>query len=54
VADPEGDDLEEQHLLTLSRAEIEEALRAGEFKVMGWATATALALLVLDRAETGV
>ena len=45
VAAPDADDLEEQELLLLSRAEVESALKAGEFKVMSWATAMALALL---------
>jgi ADP-ribose pyrophosphatase len=37
-------DLEEQHLLLLTRAEVESALAAGEFKTMAWTTAIALAL----------
>ena len=45
VAEPLVDDLEEQELLTLSRAEVEDALLAGEFKVVSWATVVALALL---------
>jgi ADP-ribose pyrophosphatase len=45
VAAPASDDLEEQELLLLSRQEIETALRAGEFKVLAWATIMALALL---------
>jgi len=45
VAEPDADDLEEQQLLRLSCSEIEAALAAGEFKVLGWATAVALALL---------
>ena len=45
VTAPDADDLEEQELLLLSRAEVEAALKAGEFKVMSWATAMALALL---------
>ena len=45
VQDPIADDLEEQELLLRSRAEVETALREGEFKVMSWATAVALALL---------
>ena len=44
-----ADDLEEQELLHLSRAEIEDALAAGTFKVLPWATAVALALLRLPR-----
>jgi ADP-ribose pyrophosphatase len=49
VAEPTADDLEEQELLTLTRAEIEAALLAGEFKVMSWAAVVALALLAVDR-----
>jgi ADP-ribose diphosphatase len=48
VAEPDADDLEEQELLLLGRREVEEALLAGEFKVMSWATAVALALVALD------
>jgi len=44
VAPPNADDLEEQQLLHLSRAEVETALAAGEFKVLAWATVVALAL----------
>jgi ADP-ribose pyrophosphatase len=44
VAEIEADDLEEQQLLRLSRAEIETALAAGEFKVLAWAAVMALAL----------
>jgi ADP-ribose pyrophosphatase len=44
-----ADDLEEQELLLLSRAEVKWALRAGEFKVLAWATAIALALLEEQR-----
>ncbi len=44
VADTASDDLEEQELLRLSRAEMEAALAAGEFKVLGWAAVVALAL----------
>ena len=45
MAEPNADDLEEQELLLLSRAEIETALAAGQFKVLAWTTAIALALL---------
>jgi ADP-ribose pyrophosphatase len=40
----DADDLEEQELLLLSRAELEEALNDGEFKLLAWATIVALAL----------
>lgn len=44
VTEIDADDLEEQELLLLSRAEIEAALDAGEFKSLPWAAAVALAL----------
>lgn len=44
VAKRYADDLEEQTLLLLSRAELEAALLAGEFKLLPWVTAVALAL----------
>jgi ADP-ribose pyrophosphatase len=44
VAAPHSDDLEDQELLLLSQADIETALRAGEFKVLAWATVAAMAL----------
>lgn len=39
-----ADDLEEQELLLLSRAEVEAALTAGQFKVLPWMAIVALAL----------
>ena len=48
VGEPDADDLEEQELLMLSRAEVDAALRAGEFKVLSWAAVVALALVRLD------
>lgn len=45
VADPDADDLEEQDLLKLSRAEAEAAVARGDFKVLAWQTAMAMALL---------
>jgi ADP-ribose pyrophosphatase len=44
VAEPHSDDLEDQEILSLSRLEIENALQAGEFKVLAWVAAVALAL----------
>lgn len=44
VSQPNADDLEEQHLLQLSRAQVEAALAANEFKVLAWATVMSLAL----------
>jgi ADP-ribose pyrophosphatase len=49
VARRDADDLEQQELLTLSRAEIERALEAGEIQVQAWALNVALALRYLDR-----
>jgi ADP-ribose pyrophosphatase len=54
VAEPDADDLEEQELLTLSRAEVEAALLAGEFKVLSWATVVALALVTMGSDPDGV
>lgn len=45
VKDVNADDLEEQEMVLLERAEVEAALRAGAFKVLPWATVMALALL---------
>jgi ADP-ribose pyrophosphatase len=44
VTAPDADDLEEQELLLLTRAEMAAALAAGEFKVLAWAAVVALAL----------
>jgi ADP-ribose pyrophosphatase len=49
VAKTKSDDLEEQHLLLMNRAELEAALTKGEFKVLAWATTVVLALRFLDR-----
>lgn len=43
------DDLEEQHLLLLSQAEMEAALEAGEIKILAWAAAVAFALRKLQQ-----
>jgi len=45
VVEPDADDLEEQNLLHLSRAEVEAAVARGAFKVLPWQTVMALALL---------
>ena len=42
------DDLEDQELLSLTRAQVQTALAATEFKVLAWATAVALALLYMN------
>lgn len=48
VAEPAADDLEEQVLLAMTRAEIERALSSGDFKVLSWAATVALSLRYLD------
>jgi ADP-ribose pyrophosphatase len=48
VTSPSADDLEEQELLLLSRADLEHALGEGEFKVLAWAAAVALGLRRLE------
>jgi ADP-ribose pyrophosphatase len=45
VSDPDADDLEDQQMLFLSRAEVEAAVARGAFKVLPWQTVMALALL---------
>jgi ADP-ribose pyrophosphatase len=45
------DDLEEQELITLTVEEAHEALARGDFKVLSWTTAIALALLALERVD---
>lgn len=49
----DADDLEEQQILLLSRAEVSAALLRGEFRVLPWATAVALALARLQDDVTG-
>lgn len=49
VAEPVSDDLEEQETLFLTPDEARDALGRGEFKLMPWAAAVALALLKLGR-----
>jgi ADP-ribose pyrophosphatase len=45
VTDPDADDLEEQALLKLTRAEVEAAVDRGAFRVLPWQAAMAMALL---------
>ncbi len=54
VAEIDADDLEEQELLLLSRAEVKAALLAGEFKALAWAAVVGLALLKLEEIEAEV
>jgi ADP-ribose pyrophosphatase len=48
VAEVASDDLEEQTLVLLTRAEVDAALADGAFRVLPWAAAFALAVLRLD------
>ncbi|MBN2048688.1 MAG: NUDIX hydrolase [Anaerolineaceae bacterium] len=52
VAEADADDLEEQELILLTRAEMESALLEAKIKVLPWMAITGLALRVLD-AENG-
>jgi ADP-ribose pyrophosphatase len=45
IAEPVSDDLEEQELLLLDREEMQAALLEGEFKVLSWGMAAAMALI---------
>jgi ADP-ribose pyrophosphatase len=45
VRTPASDDLEDHELLTLSRSEIVQAVQDGQFKVLGWTSVMACALL---------
>ena len=47
VGEPKSDDLEEQELVFLTRKEVLSALIEGEFKVLSWAAALAMALIRL-------
>jgi ADP-ribose pyrophosphatase len=46
--DAVSDDLEEQELVKLSRAELTQAVARGDFKVLSWTTVMALTLLRLQ------
>jgi ADP-ribose pyrophosphatase len=51
VAEPNSDDLEDQELLFLSRDEIENALKAGEFKILAWSAVVAMSLNYINTSE---
>ena len=51
VAKPNSDDLEDQDLLFLSRNEMENALKTGEFKILAWSAVVAMALNYLNALE---
>ncbi len=44
ITEPNSDDLEDQELLSLTRSELEEALSAGEFKILAWSAVVAMSL----------
>jgi ADP-ribose pyrophosphatase YjhB (NUDIX family) len=52
VAEPNSDDLEDQELLFLSRSEIEDALNAGEFKILAWSAVVAMSLNHINASKT--
>jgi len=52
VAEPNSDDLEDQELLLLNQAEIENALNAGEFKILAWSAVVAMSLNYLGDRKT--
>lgn len=51
VAKPNSDDLEDQELLFLSRNEMENALKTGEFKILAWSAVVAMSLNYLNATE---
>jgi ADP-ribose pyrophosphatase len=50
TARPDSDDLEDQEMLSLSKTELEDALKTGQFKVLAWAAVVAMALNYLNKA----
>ena len=44
VAEPNSEDLEDQQLLFLTRSEVEDALKTGEFKILAWSAVVAMSL----------
>jgi hypothetical protein len=44
ITQPDRDDLEDQELLFLSQHEVENALKAGEFKILAWSAVVAISL----------
>ncbi len=51
VAIPHSDDLEDQELLFLTKNEIENALNAGEFKILAWSAVVAMSLHYLSNSS---
>lgn len=54
ASQPRSDDLEEQMLLRLTKREMEEAVKQGEFRILSWAMAVVLALRFLDNEQKAV
>ncbi len=50
-SEPDSDDLEDQELIFLDQAQLQIALRAGEFKVLAWSAVVALSLNYLSSLE---
>ncbi len=50
-AAPNSDDLEDQELLLLTQNEIENALHAGEFKILAWSAVVAMSLIYLSNSS---
>jgi ADP-ribose diphosphatase len=51
IAQPNNDDLEDQELLFLTQHEVENALHAGEFKILAWSAVVAMSLNYLKTAH---
>lgn len=51
VTQPDSDDLEDQELVSLSKTELANALRMGEFKVLAWSAVVAMGLNYLNAKE---
>jgi ADP-ribose pyrophosphatase len=51
VAKPNSDDLEDQELLFLSKNEIENAFKTGEFKILAWSAVVTMSLNYLNDLE---
>ncbi|MFB3903929.1 MAG: NUDIX hydrolase [Acidobacteriota bacterium] len=51
TGEPPARDVEEPEIVLLTRAEVEEALAAGQFKALPWSAAMALALFRLKKAS---
>jgi len=49
VTEPNSDDLEDQELLFLTQNELEDALNAGEFKILAWSAVVAMSLNYLEK-----